>query len=999
MQVLQAPPSPRTSSRDPIYADIDKIEQIDRLLKAPIESLVALTERSLSNKADPLRGTVGLPLYFPPWVASDRDCPRRGLNVTSAICCSTLQRLWRRKRRFPEMEETFERLAKVLEANAESSVPDLLANAESSVPDLLARAFLPSELGKDESVYVRFLQTTKLLGPQNPWLACETLWTLINAGEGQANRGAGHLALFGMLWSLLRRFPDRFSAGASVGLAPPTAYLTARCLMPIHTLCQARKQRAKLLENISRVLGDIDKMVQDPESGRELPFKLDYLATALCDYSQYSLAGSSFRECAEAIKQRASRMDARSEKAGVWREVIELLAKTLQALGVKGKSLVDEAAPVVADDGILPRICRALEARNTQALEKLGVDAPSPEFRKRSAEERFWAEHGQASRQALALCGAFFKNLQTSCEPCASLSSSASIKEIQDCLQLFADANRRVAEMIAEAVQDSVQWCESVMLREIAHASAGNFAEFDPAELVNALAVVVGAGKIDSPLRLTDAVEKALRGVLKDGSWMPGHPFAMDEQYGMGAFCPTSGIVWMLSGTISRHGAVIAADAALEQYVDWLDGTRRLIGILPGDRSPREQPLRITGWVSERMARPDRIDLWNTAYAINSLLNIRGLKEFRLMEACERRFTVLSGGRRLSELEAVDMGARHEHRLHCRLAEMARRIEGNDYATADYAVVLHGPPGSSKTAVAQAVAKEMWREAQQKDRAPQRLIRITPADFTRGGEARIDWEARVIFDLLRHVRNATILFDEIDDLLRERKPGEPSFLKLVVPAMLNRLQDLRDACARQEIFFMLATNYVDRIEPALIRRGRFDRAIPIVYPDRESRISMVETRAGRLRAKKNGWAAGMLGAAFGGDAIKETDYWPWMSVNTLLKEAAEDLARWEPDAVKARPEKKQEIEEQAKGRIEALLAKYKSSFSSVPYIDRLRDSKTCSELREEFLHYMFSPALHEKDYSDGLKGLLKAGDGADDLMERGTALWNRQGRVAAPPRQ
>ncbi len=89
-----------------------------------------------------------------------------------------------------------------------------------------------------------------------------------------------------------------------------------------------------------------------------------------------------------------------------------------------------------------------------------------------------------------------------------------------------------------------------------------------------------------------------------------------------------------------------------------------------------------------------------------------------------------------------------------------------------------------------------------------------------------DSEARLIFDLLGGVRGVTVFFDEIDDLLRRRTGGgnhHSSFMELVVPAMLNCLADLRDACPRQEICFLLATNCVDSIEPALIRKGRIDR--------------------------------------------------------------------------------------------------------------------------------------------------------------------------------
>jgi SpoVK/Ycf46/Vps4 family AAA+-type ATPase len=71
-------------------------------------------------------------------------------------------------------------------------------------------------------------------------------------------------------------------------------------------------------------------------------------------------------------------------------------------------------------------------------------------------------------------------------------------------------------------------------------------------------------------------------------------------------------------------------------------------------------------------------------------------------------------------------------------------------------------------------------------------------------------------------------------------------MDLVTPAMLNRLADLRAACPRQEICFLLGTNYVENIDLALIRKGRIDAAIAIVYPDFESRVAIVSKYARKV---------------------------------------------------------------------------------------------------------------------------------------------------------
>jgi hypothetical protein len=497
-----------------------------------------------------------------------------------------------------------------------------------------------------------------------------------------------------------------------------------------------------------------------------------------------------------------------------------------------------------------------------------------------------------------------------------------------------------------------VQWCERVLTREIASASARNLTEFDPAELVSALYVVARTRPTYSPLQLEDALEKLLVGVRPDGSWVAGQPFLVRDNLGLWA--PTSDIVWMLASTIAMRPGVSLADEKLMVYVDWLERTDLQLQVQVNEADGTIRNLRITGWVSERALRPRRIDVWSTIFAVNALLGVRDLMEFRLWELCERRFTVLKEGRRLNQVEAVDLSAVHGFRLHRRLAEMARNTDGDGFKRAEYSMILHGPPGSSKTAIAQALSMEMWRSARVREKREPRLIRVTPADFTRKGESRLDSEARIIFDLLMRVRGVTILFDEIDDLLRLRQDsGDATFLKLIVPAMLNRLQDLRDACPRQEVCFLLATNYVDRIEPALLRRGRIDRAVPLVYPDRESRRGTLDRHLDGLRkdsAEVWTWAAEIFEDVLG-KRLKETDYWPWKTFESLCLDSVEDLRRLceqEPPLARDR------FEKQARSRISERLREGRATVNLGVYKDR--KLRLSAELWEEFLQYHLSSA-------------------------------------------
>lgn len=948
------------------YDYIARIEKIDDLLEKPVRSLIGFAKTAALAHRPP--GSVRLPLYFPPWIASDRKFPGNQLSATSALCCATLQRLWWRRRRFPRWLPALEGLETALKERC----------GKDRLPDQLAEAFLPAEDGAgDGANYIRFLQDTCLLQSRRPLLACEALWILIHAGEGVSYSGSAFLSFFGAYWALRHR-PGPFVAGAAVGLAPPTAYITARCLLPVRELARASERRADLLHRISDILGKVNDLKQD-ELSEKLPFSVDDLATAFFDYSDLSLGRSGFEACAAELERMAGDMSLGDDPAAAWSAVRERIQQELNAFGRMGEAVIREAAPVVdGDESILRRIVREIERENLGNLQELGVGMPMPRYSDPADGMAFWRRHLASAREAFEVCATAFNELRDACTAARAI-GSPDVKSLRAVLDGMSAANRKVADMILEGIQEPIQWCEHVMLREVAHASADNMTEFDPAELVSGLAVSVYARSIRSPRRLTDAIEKALKGARADGSWTPGRPFLLDEEVGFGEVAPTAGIVWMLSGAVARHRDVRAADGALARFVEWLEDRQQTVQV------GADPDIAVVGWASERTRVPRRVDFWTTAFAINSLINIRGLMEFRLWEVCEQRFTVLKVKTDLSEIDAVDLGARHRSRLHSQLAAMSRRADGPAWRTADYAVVLHGPPGSSKTALANAVAKQMWRLSHRVDGIEPRLVRITPADFTRGGEERLDSEARIIFDILSHVRNVTVLFDEIDDLLRQRVTGEkPTFLKIVVPAMLNRLQDLRDACPRQQIFFILATNYIERIEPALIRKGRIDYALPVVYPDAQCRSSMVRRLARRL-ATDRAWAAEVLEATLGGANLNRTRGWPWLTLSSLLK----DLEAW----VRQVPERETpELRQDLQKNLDELMRTYERTIPRSAYRQRLREQKQSAELLSEVLYDALARGEDLDGYMEALKAIRSPRSLRDLLLAEGPRIWERQGR-------
>jgi len=136
-------------------------------------------------------------------------------------------------------------------------------------------------------------------------------------------------------------------------------------------------------------------------------------------------------------------------------------------------------------------------------------------------------------------------------------------------------------------------------------------------------------------------------------------------------------------------------------------------------------------------------------------------------------------------------------------------------------LLLHGPPGTGKTSVAEAIGYELGR--------PLRLIQPTEVFSKWVGEAPKTVEA--IFDEARH-NNAILLFDEADALFGKRTDVRSStdrYANADVSVLLRRIEDY-DGIA------ILTTNVADNIDPAMRRRFRYDLAFEM--PGREERLEL-----------------------------------------------------------------------------------------------------------------------------------------------------------------
>jgi transitional endoplasmic reticulum ATPase len=146
-------------------------------------------------------------------------------------------------------------------------------------------------------------------------------------------------------------------------------------------------------------------------------------------------------------------------------------------------------------------------------------------------------------------------------------------------------------------------------------------------------------------------------------------------------------------------------------------------------------------------------------------------------------------------------------------------------------VLLHGPPGTGKTRLAQAVANESDAE----------FFTINGPEIMGSGYGESEKRLREVFEEATRASPAIIFIDEIDSIAPKRTqvPGEAE--KRLVAQLLTLMDGLEK---RANLVVIAATNRPDAIDEALRRPGRFDREIVIGVPDQRGRreILSIHTR-------------------------------------------------------------------------------------------------------------------------------------------------------------
>jgi transitional endoplasmic reticulum ATPase len=149
-------------------------------------------------------------------------------------------------------------------------------------------------------------------------------------------------------------------------------------------------------------------------------------------------------------------------------------------------------------------------------------------------------------------------------------------------------------------------------------------------------------------------------------------------------------------------------------------------------------------------------------------------------------------------------------------------------------ILLHGPPGTGKTLLARALASQSEANFIAV-RGPQ-LLSMWVGESERG--------LREVFRKARQAAPCIIFFDEIDALVTRRgQSSDSDVMERVVSQLLTEMDGLEEL---KGVTVLAATNRPDKVDPALLRPGRFDLVIEMPLPDTTARLEILHVHTRRL---------------------------------------------------------------------------------------------------------------------------------------------------------
>ena len=148
-------------------------------------------------------------------------------------------------------------------------------------------------------------------------------------------------------------------------------------------------------------------------------------------------------------------------------------------------------------------------------------------------------------------------------------------------------------------------------------------------------------------------------------------------------------------------------------------------------------------------------------------------------------------------------------------------------------IIFFGPPGTGKTHFVKAIAGVLswW------------YIEIAPSMLMVDGSDRVGANLRRIMEKARQLEEAIIFIDEFEELAGPRDHAD-RLEKSITNEFLKQVPQFKNEA--KKVLLVCATNYIQHLDAALLRPGRFDCIIPVGGLNEEERRAILEFYLSRL---------------------------------------------------------------------------------------------------------------------------------------------------------
>jgi SpoVK/Ycf46/Vps4 family AAA+-type ATPase len=210
-------------------------------------------------------------------------------------------------------------------------------------------------------------------------------------------------------------------------------------------------------------------------------------------------------------------------------------------------------------------------------------------------------------------------------------------------------------------------------------------------------------------------------------------------------------------------------------------------------------------------------------------------------------------------------------------------------------ILLHGPPGTGKTYLAEALAGHLGYN----------YVAATASDIASDVVGQAPSNVAELFERARAAAPSVLFIDEIDSVAADRSGtgGMTTSEQQMVTQLLTEIESLNES--DEPVLLVAATNRIEAVDDAIERPGRFDARLSVRKPDGEDRLEILQYHLDGVPVDRDGidedalvtategFAASHLAEvadAAGRTAVRETSEGEEPTVTAArLHEAIEDL--------------------------------------------------------------------------------------------------------------